>query len=103
MRLPRMTTRRWMVVVALVAAVIAGIRFAERRSYCLRQAELWSKGVSLANAEAELSIAETTGNMTSLARVCIEERDVCRLKELEYRRAARYPWLPVPTGPPPPE
>jgi hypothetical protein len=38
MRLPRMTTRRWMVVVAIVALAFEGIRVKRWHDYCLDRA-----------------------------------------------------------------
>jgi hypothetical protein len=40
MRLPRMTTRRWMVVVVIVGLLMGGVRLKERRSHLLSRAQI---------------------------------------------------------------
>ena len=111
MRLPRMTTRRWMVVVAIVAFVIAGeqMRRASARyrlraeSHALREADL--------RREAEKWRGVQPWVFGGLRGQ--EARDVMLLPEFveyharfgrgKYERAARYPWLPVEPDPPEPE
>ncbi len=40
MRMPRMTTRRWMVAVATASLVLGAKRLADRRAYFLTRAEV---------------------------------------------------------------
>lgn len=89
MRFPRMTTRRWMVGVAIVAVGIQASRWTDnmrRRSlYYTALADRWEMPTCPKEAGA--------------SRLC----DYYDGLEKKYRRAARYPWLPVAPDPPVPE
>jgi hypothetical protein len=84
MRLPRMTTRRWMVAVA-VAAVLSALG-----------GELWRRSVAYsALADRYFGRAAIWSDTKKIDRdMALSDR---------YRRAARYPWLPVEPDPPEPE
>ena len=110
MRMPRMTTRRWMVVAAIVAVLTWGISRAqalERRSAfhssekqsCLQEATAAEKryhqfmeaGCILLPKAAVLEIAEDYEAAPELR----ERAEYHAQLEALYRRAARYAWIPV--------
>jgi hypothetical protein len=112
MRLPRMTTRRWMIVVAVGASVSAGITFPNRWS--LRQ-----KARSHASKEA---YAEEMVRVCAFQAECLQGDDPPSARRLnlsaavyarrtayhaqlraKYEQAAVYPWLPIAPDPPEPE
>jgi hypothetical protein len=97
MRLPWMTTRRWVVAVATAGLVLGAMRLADRRAYFLTRAEV----------EADRADDYAHG------RACLsDEYDVPGMYERlrdhylglarKYRFAARRPWLPVEPDPKPP-
>jgi len=97
MRTPRMTIRRWILAVALVAVALWGKRLAERRAYFLTRAEV----------EADRADDFVNG------RVCLKEeycgegmyerlRDHSLALARKYRLAANRLWLPVQPDPEPP-
>jgi hypothetical protein len=90
MRLPRMTTRRWMIVVAILAVGLADV--GRRRHLALRQRAAYHEKI-------ERLVTDTAPKLP--ANAAIRDRHA-RLKE-KYWRAARYPWLPVEPDPPEPE
>jgi hypothetical protein len=83
MRLPRMTTRRWMVAVA-VAAVLMGASHLAWLNWVYQVAAL-THGVEEEAADAAMN------------RKTAEYHAALRRK---YEHAARYPWLPVKADPP---
>jgi hypothetical protein len=115
MRLPRMTTRRLMALVAVVAILLAGgivgrrwWDFSTRARYHAVQA--WANSVESAN-QYELAYDDIrSGNGEASARTFAEQgsnlhkasfyHDALRRK---YESAMRRPWLPVPPDPPSPE
>ena len=108
MRLLRMTTRRWMVVVAVVGWLMAtacgGYRLKQRRDHFLSQARLHEQ-----NAATLMQVYETNrilrthwtrdDYLSTLSRISGYHAAMAR----KYERAARYPWLPVEPDPPEPE
>jgi Tfp pilus assembly protein PilE len=83
MRLPRMTIRRWMVAVALIAVLSAiGV-------------ELWRRSLAYSRlADLYFGRAAIWSDTKKIERdMALSER---------YRRAARSPWLPVEPDPPEP-
>jgi hypothetical protein len=130
MRLPGMTTRRWMVAVAVVAllagGLVGGYRLKRRRDYFLSRiyyhnlmASLCrdfahplhssdSKdfiGTLLQDVPPELpSVEELTAGMVRIMREShgdlSELGDFHKAMACKYRHAARYPWLPVEPDPP---
>ena len=108
MRLPRMTTRRWMVAVAVVgllmATALSGYRLKQRRDHYLSRAQLHKQ-----NAAFLMQVCETN----RIIRTHWSRDDylsaLCRISgyhaamAAKYRHAARYPWLPVEPDPPEPK
>jgi hypothetical protein len=87
MQLPRMTTRRWMIAVAIVALLFYMER--RRRSFeSLAAYHAWP-GVASTGHNPNLRLLRISRWHWALAR--------------KYRRAAHYPWLPVETDPSPPD
>jgi hypothetical protein len=104
MRPPRMTTRRWMIAVALVAVPLAvATELGRRRSEDLRRAAYHAYqgryGGSVFGDGVVLRFAPKAGkpDITSVAKI----EHHARLAE-KYQYAARYPWLPVEPDPPEP-
>ena len=97
MRLPRMTTRRWVVVVALVGLLmggaIGGIRLKQRHDYFLSCARYHS-----AFEGYRRNVAQHDHDPV-LARMI----DYNAMMARKYREAARFPWLPVEPDSPEPE
>jgi hypothetical protein len=112
MRLPRMTTRRWMLVVAFVAALCGGTlraRALQRRAAfhsrekqsCLRQAQAAEREYRWMKEEGDtwcgprvllIRIAEDYGAAPELRERAAYHADL----EVLYRRAAHCPWMLVP-------
>jgi hypothetical protein len=92
MRLPRMTTRWWMV------AVVGVFLTAARSVYLQRQ--LAHRQRAAYHEKIERLVTDTPAAQVR-ANAAIRDRHA-RLKE-KYWRAARYPWLPVEPDPPEPE
>ena len=92
MRLPRMTTRRWMVAVAILAVGLEATAALFRRHHALLQRAAYHEKI-------ERLVTDTAAQVR--ANAAIRDRHA-RLKE-KYWRAARYPWLPVGPDPPEPE
>ncbi len=90
MRLPRMTTRRWMVAVVVVGGALGMFERHERFRWI-----------------AVRHRAEVPKHLPRIKPVGMEDK-VWRLLEWHesmarrYERAARYPWLPVEPEPPDP-
>ena len=84
MRLPRLTTRRLMVLVAVAAILAAGAVEGERRRARFHELAVYYSWRLLRSSTAR------HGAYFAMMRQ-------------KYLRAARYPWLPVPPDPPPPE
>lgn len=105
MRMPRMTTRRWMAAVLAVAiALTIGIKLGRRRREYLRRAawhaELGRYGGDIFGDGVVLRSRPRTRPriMTSLKRIEHHQR----LAE-KYRDASVRPWLPVEPDPPEPD
>jgi len=106
MPLPRMTTRRWMIAVAVVGFAFWVHQLWEVRAARQRRADFhltrsfytFSRtvpGPNVPDARVRASIAAE-----SSVRVL---PDYHRRMYLKYEHAARYPFLPVPPDPPRPE
>jgi hypothetical protein len=110
MRLPRMTTRRWMVVVAVVAMALGGYFYAvtlkRSRDNYLEMARLYSGFEAYAReilARGELPylhIEREDGrhspeDQRDFREAMLREIDHYAALARKYERAARYPWLPV--------
>jgi hypothetical protein len=90
MRLPRMTTRRWMIAVATVGLAMGLLAaFRQRAEGFARLSEAHLR------AAADLHPPRKHGR--------IPRADWHALLGEKYRQAARYPWLPVEPDPPEPK
>jgi hypothetical protein len=97
MRLPPMTTRQWMAVVAVVGLLLGGsieIQRLRRRQSDFSDLARWHSGFLFDwNARWRTDASEATARKiayhVSLAR--------------KYEHAALHPWLPVEPDPPAPE
>ena len=121
MRSPRMTTRRWMVAVAVVGLIMGGIvgheRLKRRRGLLLNLARAHFLREMACHQEANLyhaleqNLRGATGYESVYRRNYRKRRKENAIQRTryhrslvsKYRRAARYPWLPVESDPPEPE
>jgi hypothetical protein len=114
MRLPRMTTRRWMIAVVAIGLIIgAGVLLKQRRDYFLALVQSHQKEVasSTARGNALKSRFAGTPGMTveEITRLRGDyDRMVARADHhaslaRKYEEAARHPWLPVEPDPPEPK
>jgi hypothetical protein len=106
-----MTTRRWMIAVAVVAVVRTGaVLF--RRHLALRRLADYHENMERRQARKVEGILELSRAAAAPKDAVAARADAAtearfgdwhaRIKE-KYRRAARYPWLPVEPDPPKPE
>jgi hypothetical protein len=114
MRVPRMTTRRWMIAVAVMAVMLAAAAALFRRRLGLRERGDYHArrgGILTDRArgfeQLALKFADREPRITAEWRAyaaCEAEIGAwhARLKE-KYRHVARYPWLPIEPDPPEPE
>jgi hypothetical protein len=103
MRRPKMTTRRWMTVVAVVGlllgVVIWGRRLRQRREYCLQQASNHAREEKVFRSMAtrlrppEIIVGEHTYQADTLAAYHAEWKTA-------YLHTASRPWLSVPPDAP---
>ena len=112
MRLPRMTTRRWMVTVVMIALLMGGRVRLKRRSddFMVRSQDhsrrtsyyhLYTLGVDehlRATVEPQKRSASEDRKAHLLGVIAFHEA-----MARKYEHAARYPWLPVEPDPPEPE
>ena len=110
MRLPRMTTRRWMVAVMVVALSIAtermrreSFRYRELVERHARLERAFRKNAALLPLMKPSDWESLCGQMAlSLSRSPERAAYHASLRR-KYEHAARYPWLPVEPDPPEPE
>ena len=104
MRRLRMTTRWWMIAVAILAVGLATDALFRRHLALRQRAAYHEKIEKLATATVgELALAARWPKAAAQVRANAATRDRhARLKE-KYGRAARYSWLPVGPDPPEPE
>jgi hypothetical protein len=124
MRLPRMTTWRWILIVAVFALVIGGtvmgVRLKRWHDYFLARVAYHAKREQ-ASVDMEQSVRENLATFERImdqreererAIVDYQRRFADRLTQeiayhsamvRKYRRDARYPWLPIEPDPPEPE
>jgi hypothetical protein len=101
----RLTTRWWMVVIALVAVSLSA---AQWRSHCLRSAAWHEMMARRCDWEANGIALEVAGGFLTKPPF---ERQAALLREGsyhdaladKYRRAAWRPWLPLEVDPPEPK
>jgi len=114
MRLPRMTTRRWIVAVAAIGLMIGGVvLLKQRREYFLSLVESHQKEVDSSTARGKalksrfgLTSAMTTEEIMHLHREhdrMMDRADYHASLARKYEHAARYPWLFVEPDPPEPD
>jgi len=84
MRLPRMTTRRWMIVVAVVAVMLGAERIRRRWVFCRDQAALYALQEAYDARRAEAMGAE----------VLFRQRN----SHEQRAEAERYKYVPHPGG-----
>jgi hypothetical protein len=133
MRLPRMTTRRWMIVVVIVGLLMGGVRLKQRRNRFRFRAQIHEQRAAfypkLESRERKIC-AELPGMIAELEKLKRyrgpAEAHLTALKvQLDqsrtnlarwtnriaydaalahkYQHAARYPWLPLEPDPPEPD
>ena len=113
MRLPRMTTRRWMVAVAIVAILIGVGLEVGRRSRRFARLAAYHSNVALEHFGTLMAFGGEPPPIRDVPPAGLgPTRYLHRAKALlnyhsvlteKYQRAARYPWLPVAPDPPEPE
>jgi hypothetical protein len=102
MRLPRMTTRRWMLAVAVVALLMGIVGEAIRELRLARRYGEFARGY-------RFGLDLNRGERVAIPGGFIQSAGSPRLADYyaemywKYERASRYPWLPVEPDPPPPE
>jgi hypothetical protein len=107
MRLPRMTTRRWMIAVAVVGLLMGGAVVGYRLmlwhdSFLALATDHGHTGFLYRFLREDLCLGEARAESAEQAALGRRAAYHEALAE-KYRRAARYPWLPVEPDPPPPE
>ena len=117
MRLPRMTTRRWMVAVAVIALAIATVRIRERsltyRRKAAYHADVAMQGSRAGRFDDRRGVVlrnSGPGPFNAPSRpwqiiVILDPRQIDHHGKMarKYEQAARYPWLPVEPDSPEPE
>src|SRR5262245_34825675 len=112
MPLPRMTTRRWMVAVAVLALVFGGQatrrRWASLTSTYRAKAVEYSLKARVAELNALVADASSKLSDTDPSKFALADSRYRQISEhylalaRKYERAATRPWLPVASDPPPP-
>ncbi len=90
MRLPRMTTRRWMIAVAVVAVGCAAVLHSLEDRRRERFARI---------ADQHIAVFLVPAQVPDRERRSVKRLDWHRKMADKYLRAARYPWLPVEPDP----
>jgi hypothetical protein len=109
MRLPRMTTRRWMIAVAVAALIMTRVEVRRRQNEFQQLAEYHKKeralivaGRGRTSGEIEIWLRhdplQRSWRHSSVWKAAYHSA----MRE-KYERAARYPWLPVEPDPPEPK
>jgi hypothetical protein len=111
--LPRLTTRRWMIAVAVVAILIGAVLEVHRRSRRFARLAAYHSNLSLEHFHTQMALGVDPLPLEPVppagpgaARYLRREKALVRYhSELtaKYERAARYPWLPVTPDPPEPD
>lgn len=95
MRMPRLTTRRLMVLVAFAGIVFALLA---RRERLLRQAEYHKARSVLISPQNQVKIVGDRFYVYGAATISMTPGRQWHTKMwFKYQRAARYPWLPGPS------
>jgi hypothetical protein len=88
-----MTTRRWMVVVAVVGLLMGGVQLRRRHDDLVGRAQWHSRAVATWNARRAAA-----ANDPIAPRLITYHESLAS----KYWYATRYPWLPVEPDPPEP-
>jgi hypothetical protein len=118
MRLPRMTTRRWMIAVAVVAPGLGAWDLARQRQRYLERAGVMREKEYI----SEMAVFVASDRDANGCHILIPDgfdplaaplpADLVSLRDeyiyfqrmrTKYQYAARYPWLPVEPDPPEPK
>jgi hypothetical protein len=100
MRLPRMTMRRWMIVVVIVGTMLGPLVYLGQRSRRFDQiSRVHVRAMSAGATEA--AILKRRGDPRS--KLAFARADYHQAMWLKYFNASRNPWLPVEPDPPEPE
>src|SRR3954447_23215955 len=98
-----MTTRRWMIVVAvvgmLIGGAIGGVRLKRRRDDFAGRAQHHASAEAVFRSWAKTSLARSRHILASISRSLAYHADMAR----QYERAAHHPWLSVEPDPEEPE
>ena len=94
MRLFRMTTRRWMVAVAIVGLTIGGVEMLRRR-------QAFALAMASHHHDAFDNVMCSPRTITDFGPFA-KYADYHLKMERKWSKAARYPWLPVEPDPPGP-
>jgi hypothetical protein len=97
---PRFTTRRLMIVVAVVGIVLGLWIMKKRRDDFREMANRQGYFAGMFGLDAWES--REAGDHARAAN-SEKKQDRCKAIQIKYERAARYPWLPVEPDPPEPE
>lgn len=101
MRLPQLTTRRLMVLVAMAGIVFALLA---RRERLLRHAQYHADRSVLMPPHGKLTFVGDRIFVQGAEVASVTPRRQWHTRMwFKYLRAARHPWLPVPSDPTPPE
>ena len=115
MRFPRMTMRRWIVVVVVVIGPMIGggvLRIRQRRDYFLalaqshhnEEASSMARGTALKSRLGSISeIRSEIGQLYRDYERMMDRANHHAAMAHKYEHAARYPWLSVEPDPPAPE
>ena len=98
MRWPRMTTRRWLMVVAAAAVILGALRLHERRAYFLARAEdqEWVVNWLL---DGRMRLREELWATDYPQRLFAYRQSLA----YKYRYAADHPWISIEPDPDEPE
>ena len=110
MRLSRMTTRRWLIAVAVASLVMASGRLlwlsSVYRKAALVHAAYENVARTLQTLGMEMEIEPESGaiNAQRAADASVNQKaaESHAARKRKYERAARFPWLPVEPDPPAP-
>jgi hypothetical protein len=99
MSLPRMTTRRWMIAVAVAGIVLGPLVYLGQRSRRFDRIS-WVHVRAMSKGAIEAANLKRRGDPR--AKLAYARADYHQAMWLKYLRASRTPWLPVEPDPPEP-
>src|SRR4051812_1471105 len=111
MRLPAMTTRRWMIAVAVVALVMGGYCLKRRRDDFLWRVRVHTEEATWRLEDSVMLCSRAINSMDDIELARLKRRTVILPQLIAYHKAlaqkywgaARYPWLPVEPDTPEPK